>query len=93
MVVDYLLKVLYTTDLYTYICSLCSCSPVPTQTSSEGNLLRMVHQQLLQANAFVDVEKLRTMFSKADRSHRLTLSHGQVSIILTSLYGEIAGLL
>ena len=53
----------------------------------------MVHQQLLQANAFVDVEKLRTMFSKADRSHRLTLSHGQVSIILTSLYGEIAGLL
>lgn len=54
------------------------CSPHTEQLGSEGNLLRMLQQQLLQSDNPLDTEQLRAAFSKADRSHRLTLSQSQV---------------
>ena len=47
-------------------------------TRSEGQLYRMIQQDLLRAKATVNIEELRKMFGKADRLFRLTLSQPQV---------------
>ncbi|XP_067930284.1 uncharacterized protein [Watersipora subatra] len=46
--------------------------------SQLGISLQKHGQELLQSNGTLDVERLRRAFSKADRSHRLTLSHNQI---------------
>ena len=57
-------------------CSHCSSQNDPTR--SEGQLYRMIQQDLLRAKATVNIEELRKMFGKADRLFRLTLSQPQV---------------
>lgn len=45
---------------------------------SDGQLYRLIQQELLRAKATVNIEELRKMFGKADRLFRLTLSQPQV---------------
>jgi len=52
---------------------------------SDGQLYRLIQQELLRAKATVNIEELRKMFGKADRLFRLTLSQPQITEICRSV--------
>lgn len=53
--------------------------PVDEPSGAQGKLMRLLENQLAQGDGPVNLEKLRAQFDLADRLHRDSLSHGEVS--------------